>query len=264
MPSSIYKFVTEKRAIETLLTGQLRVTQFAALNDTTEAWPNITWPTEPAKIEELVQHIANLPIPRDYPEKERAVAMECLRQFIPKANNPMFRDMPSRMLQAKFSESFGVICLSKRVDNQLMWAHYANSHRGCALEFEASLFGSPPHEVFYRSDRPQVLFSPNSLSAGVPDFLRIKSLDWAYEEELRYIVALQHTKQLEARDALGFPIHVIDFEPAKLLSITLGVEYDEELFSSEISPLLESIGRVPVYEASFDPQHYRIRRTLLG
>jgi hypothetical protein len=43
-----------------------------------------------------------------------------------------------RDLLETLDQSFGVLCLSERPDDILLWSHYSNSHRGLCLEFDAA------------------------------------------------------------------------------------------------------------------------------
>ena len=89
----------------------------------------------------------------------------------------------------------GVISLSARDDNILMWSHYAAEHTGMCLGFEPTetfdLSGdkSPFRKVEYSSDLPKVMDYDNfwGTKASVP-VLTTKADDWRYEEEYRIIL----------------------------------------------------------------------------
>lgn len=56
-------------------------------------------------------------------------------------------------------ESFGVLCLSERPDDILLWSHYSNSHRGLCLEFDASAHPDVfprLHRVVYQKKYPAI------------------------------------------------------------------------------------------------------------
>jgi len=96
--------------------------------------------------------------------------------------------------QEKF-QNVGVFSMSSTPSNLLMWAHYADEHKGICIEFERAStnpLGSPhlTHKVVYQEMLPIV---------GSLDFLRslrlvsespvfiTKSEDWRYEKEWRFI-----------------------------------------------------------------------------
>lgn len=86
-----------------------------------------------------------------------------------------------------------IASFSSEYNNILLWAHYANNHRGFCLEYTVN---NPKlvFEVSYRSEREKdYLFSP--YTANTPQELEYfgnqlstKSVDWKYENESRIIV----------------------------------------------------------------------------
>jgi hypothetical protein len=82
----------------------------------------------------------------------------------------------------------GVVSLSARPDNTLMWAHYANDHKGMCLEFDTTdkLFhGARP--VAYSSNAPKYILDAHDANAEA--FLLSKEIKWAYEEEWRIVAS---------------------------------------------------------------------------
>jgi hypothetical protein len=67
-----------------------------------------------------------------------------------------------RWLRATLSkfvdENFGVICLSDKNDDLLMWAHYGDRHSGLCIGFDFSQFAIPIeiHPINYSDDRPEL------------------------------------------------------------------------------------------------------------
>lgn len=102
------------------------------------------------------------------------------------------RKMDLRQLREDIQDQVdnaGIFLLTEQRDNLLMWAHYASSHTGICLEFEASIhetFLGRVQPVVYSSKRP--IFQPNASDAdNVTAALLTKSADWAYEREWRII-----------------------------------------------------------------------------
>ena len=94
-------------------------------------------------------------------------------------------------------QGYGVQCFSKVFDNPLMWAHYADSHRGFCIEYEyhpmnlaiksGTKFGMGA--VTYVSELPkfdltEIIFSPQNT---IPKLYETKSYHWSYEQEYRLI-----------------------------------------------------------------------------
>ena len=84
-------------------------------------------------------------------------------------------------------ERYRVYCLCSNVQNSLMWAHYADSHRGVCLEFNVRnevICGAL--EVQYSLGFPMTSqYSDEPAENLLP--LLAKSKVWAYEEEWRLI-----------------------------------------------------------------------------
>lgn len=108
------------------------------------------------------------------------------------------RNKPSFInLMEEKVKGFGIQCFSELVDSQLMWSHYADSHKGFCIEYDYSPMGlaagnksdfamSP---AIYTSLLPEfslseVIFSPEEV---IPKFYTTKSDYWSYEREYRLI-----------------------------------------------------------------------------
>lgn len=97
-----------------------------------------------------------------------------------------------RQLAENLAATQGVLSLSRANNNLLMWAHYADSHRGFVIAVDEGhpFFHEPnsagiftkPHDVVYSSMRP------TNNPGDTQGYLKLachKSIDWAYEEEVR-------------------------------------------------------------------------------
>ena len=99
---------------------------------------------------------------------------------------------------------FGVFALSQTSVSELLWAHYADNHRGVVLtyRFDASLFADSPHEfvgfdfVKYGQNAVTEYLQSAAIDQQKPNgfveelgrlYLTAKSEAWRYEEEVRII-----------------------------------------------------------------------------
>jgi hypothetical protein len=99
---------------------------------------------------------------------------------------------PARF-RSHVEEDLGVVSLAATVDNLLLWAHYASSHTGIAIEFHASdlthgKFFGDALPVAYQVDLPVVDVYRDEPTDQVRKILLTKSEDWAYEREWRITV----------------------------------------------------------------------------
>jgi hypothetical protein len=102
----------------------------------------------------------------------------------------------------QFSESIGLLCYSKIIDEPVMWSHYADKHQGIALGFEFPDNGTrenaPAVQVKYSWDRAQLPREElnYSIPEGVDNYVTrimksgftIKAKTWEYECEYRQFI----------------------------------------------------------------------------
>lgn len=99
----------------------------------------------------------------------------------------------NEMARLQLSLTYGILSLCEHHDNLLMWAHYADYHRGFVVEFDTRnvFFGSLDGKtepttlgrVEYSDVRPRLSYS----TIGRPEALLRKSEAWSYEKEWRLI-----------------------------------------------------------------------------
>ena len=83
-----------------------------------------------------------------------------------------------------FIKGVGVLSLTERPDDMLMWAHYANSHRGYCLELSATI---PPFSVSWRvqyaRERPKFRLFDSDRANIITRVLLHKADFWSHEHE---------------------------------------------------------------------------------
>jgi hypothetical protein len=286
---SLYKYVVPER-IDILRHARIRVTQAAALNDPFELKPHFEifaedepmrqifladaelsegfetaysmaseiideigklFPSEDAK-KELDEIKRNIPPPdvlRQQAKEEYPAVVEELVK-ISKGYTPYLRNA----LFAKYSEVIGVLSLTEKYDNLLMWAHYANNYKGFVIEFdEKHEFFNPqrfPAESFgglrkveYSDIRP----TNRSLMEMTPkDIFLIKSKEWEYEQEWRMLAHLEDSNDLILKvdgkailDPEGLPIYLGPIPPSCITGIIFGSRMTDEN-KATISNILSS------------------------
>lgn len=94
-------------------------------------------------------------------------------------------------------------------NNELLWAHYANSHRGFCIEYDLDILTknlSPNFDisdqinVSYKDERPEVLETDSIFQVREKVF-GTKSLAWEYENEVRLVFLKSGLKHL-AKNAI--------------------------------------------------------------
>lgn len=136
-----------------------------------------------------------------------------------------------------------ITCFSTNNAHELMWAHYADKHRGVCLVFdediEQDFFGLP---VTYPEVRQRINLATLEPNQFMKDTMLTKSKKWEYEEELRII---------GWRGKAGYKL----FPPHCLEGIILGskiVESDEEY----VRGLLSKRPNLTLYRAVADGERY--------
>lgn len=129
----------------------------------------------------------------------------------------------AKALHSSISERKGLTCFTDNWVSPVMWAHYADKHKGVCLGFDIP--HEPPnelvHPVSYSIDRLKlVLDSARPLMGLDQDIYRTvvytKSSEWAYEREWRAIANLRI-----ADPVTGY--HYVDFGPdLQLREVILG------------------------------------------
>jgi len=86
-------------------------------------------------------------------------------------------------------DKVGLLSLTEKRDDLLMWSHYANGHRGLCLEFATSIyevFFGRAQPVVYSDERP--IFDPREPETKqVEKVVLTKSKHWTYELEWRIV-----------------------------------------------------------------------------
>ncbi|TPG56793.1 DUF2971 domain-containing protein [Ewingella americana] len=111
--------------------------------------------------------------------------------------------------------------------NLLMWAHYANQHKGFVIEFSSDFMtseGFPEQEIIevnYHDERPFILFE--DIDAKNTDAFYRKGASWMYEQEWRLVRPLS-----EAASVTEEGHHLFKFNRASIVSITAGCRMSDE------------------------------------
>jgi Protein of unknown function (DUF2971) len=155
------------------------------------------------------------------------------------AHQKKFRSHAKTVLQPEINK-FGLLCLSEERDDILMWAHYANDHKGVCLEFDKEvlenhfrcrqvLYGQPFARLidFYRhfllasEQEGQTGNEANEATENAGRFIFCrKSAHWCYEREWRIIISRQEIESQNGDRAFPYP-------EGMLTGIILGCNTDE-------------------------------------
>jgi hypothetical protein len=142
----------------------------------------------------------------------------------PRKETPVPNDDALQRLRL-IDKTFGILSLTAAKDNLLLWAHYAEQHRGIAVEIDTrdGAFTQGAHraqDVEYTSVRPKI---PESDEILFTHFFT-KSLEWKYEKEYRIVRFL--TDRVEVKAAKPYDIHLFDLPPSAIRGLIFGARVE--------------------------------------
>jgi hypothetical protein len=145
----------------------------------------------------------------------------------------------------------GVLCFSAVNDNLLMWAHYADCHKGFAIEFDSEdeefkKLGDL-HEVKYIKTRPIV----DAAKPVTLEFYVRKSPEWGYEREYRL---LRHLNACERRSLSAGDFYFVHMPRSCVKAVYLGTRMDKSL-AQQISQLMSGTA-AEIYETELHRQEF--------
>lgn len=125
----------------------------------------------------------------------------------------------------RLGRRYGVLCLSKSATAVLMWAHYSESLKGCAVGIDVdhrcfSEKASKNEQVRYTRAR-KYYYDPDGRVDEEQDLrlLVSKQREWKYEKEHRLVFQMEHLKQ-ERID--GLDCYFYCFEPDAIREVVFG------------------------------------------
>ncbi len=252
----LHKYTKAQYGLKYLRDGFLRFSPKLELNDPFEMHPYLNSLGTPEHVDAIVREL------EDEDEGFRRLSPEQKEEVLDDLRAQGLANMRSRMVSD--FQSVGILSLVKdRRQDLLMWAHYADSHRGCVLEFDGThewfktKHGTNPHdlmgvlnEVNYSPTRPQV-----SLLGLGKDHLLTKAECWGYEKEWRILLNLRDcTTQTHGEKKVNGLFQV---PHEALTGVYLGVNIDpkdRELFLD----LLPPGNRVGLFQFRQDEQDYAL------
>ena len=92
-------------------------------------------------------------------------------------------------------EMVRILSMSDRCDSPLMWAHYANEHKGVCLCYDYKVFKSKAFKIDYLKDRVvKECNTMDDIDKYAKESLLYKFYDWSYEREWRVLRDISNGK----------------------------------------------------------------------
>jgi hypothetical protein len=278
-PPKLYKyFAPERYSFFTDL--RVRYSQLGAFNDPFEGRPEITSLSNKEDILATMSRVLPEEIKRAYdqlpPHVRPAISFNqvlALAEHLAKVKEPemlgalqSIGSVAGSFFTGKIDQLLGVFCLSEVPDSLLMWAHYASSHTGFVVEFDAlhpSFHERKSDEddlrhirrVYYRDARPS---APLSDMSAIELFL-VKSGHWGYEREWRIVRPLADA--IATVPTLPYPIALFEAPPAAVTGVIMGCRMSDQAAATLRQAVLanSTLSSLRIRRAVADSSHFLLR-----
>lgn len=188
------------------------------------------------------------------------------------SNDSDFMKQISDSIKLNWNTKFGVLCLSENWDNLIMWAHYADSHKGFVIAFDSqhSFFNQRKSQddkirfvkpVIYATTRPEITaydpqYDEDQMMANLANnILFTKSIHWSDEKEWRLIYALEDAKRVLKDD-----IYLFDLPPSCVTDIIFGCRSSDDL-KKDITELINAdpkLAHIQIHQAGINYHEYAL------
>lgn len=165
-----------------------------------------------------------------------------------------------------FVDKSGIFSLSKNPTEELLWAHYGNSHQGFCIEYDLDkLMSLEPEQyshldVLYKKAPPHIelidLVPRTTEKKILQKMLGTKSLAWNYEREVRVITTVLGKQQYDFRavKSVYFGHRMEDSKQLKIMEELAGrgityykIELDKNSYCLKYAPISDPHQNAPRY-----------------
>lgn len=145
-------------------------------------------------------------------------------EFMPYRRYSLKERQPYNRVFREMSKKWGVLCFSKVWTEQLLWAHYADKHKGIALAFETPEDGLlkveyDPSEIRKKFNLTD---NPTENENEFLDLAKVKFKEWEYEKEYRLLVNFKNCLLDKGQYFITFSDNLV------LRKIVLGCRFDHK------------------------------------
>ncbi|EXX76573.1 hypothetical protein RirG_031950 [Rhizophagus irregularis DAOM 197198w] len=172
-------------------------------------------------------------------------------------------ELLSNLLHSTLREALGALCFTKNGNHPLMWAHYADEHKGAVIKFKTdrACFNRGDYnedvgkfvDISYTKLRP-VLNAASSKKA-ITILALSKAADWEYEEEMRFLLPLS-----VADKVIDNKYHLINIDPLSVESIILGCRASDDFINQVVETVRtkSDMSHVNLYKSEPCKKHYAL------
>ncbi|MDY0204626.1 MAG: DUF2971 domain-containing protein [Desulfovibrio desulfuricans] len=241
-PPSLYKYYPPKNWDFIFKQWTIRFTPMNEFNDPFEALPKLNFCIKETHNKIYLDIVTKLLLRRFMPQIYSLDFSSFLDEYYTFMNDRIIREKYYQdSYREKFHKNFtmlcGAFCLTESDDNMLMWSHYADSHKGFVIEFDAEhIHSSVIHgkqslmfnKIVYVQDRPEIDMydlwnrgNDTDMYVTALKYFYSKSDRWKYEKEWRTVIKFHETE----RQNNNFGVVSIDQRAIK--SVTFGISMSD-------------------------------------
>lgn len=235
-PALLYKYVgSQPHHLDILRKLHIRFTQPDDLNDPYDCIPGVAPPVDVARFvdDTLTRNQAEI-ARRQYTATQLAAGRATM--IAEYTNNPAALVKRCFEIVRRNLNELGILSLAYRNDNMVLWAHYADTHRGFVIGLRTD--GAPltkrPGEVPGEGELGPVDYIANRVIVPCgplvlpPDLLFKKGLQWSYEEEWRIARRLSGCDVAVKDSASGkVRFHLCALDPGSVVRVDVGEQADK-------------------------------------
>ena len=253
----LYKYCDQLGIVKILELLELKLPYISQVNDPLECLPFFYCPDDKSAVEAI--YLSGLKRKNILPSTDYKQKLN--EQFVKDEFQKKLTEN-SRRLQDDWNRKNCLLSVSKTAGNTVMWAHYADKHKGAVIGIDFdNIFSNkriPMHRVDYSEQRPKMNILADFY--GSPEaFLKkllTKSVDWSYEKEFRTIFLVNYLEDLQRqglaclKDFNSKKTWFLRLNPQSIREVIFGL-YAEESLKSAVRKLIgqAELQHVKLYQA---------------
>jgi len=236
----LYKYCDQLGIVKILGSLELKLPYISQVNDPLECLPFFYCPNDKAAIE--ARYLSAL-------KRKNMLPSADYKQKLENGEIHKILEKSQRELQRDWNRRKGcLLSVSKTSQNTVMWAHYADKHKGAVIGIDFDNVSpdtnGPPgilmNSVSYSKDRPKMNILSELVLEEFRKTLFIKSVDWRYEEEFRTIFLVDCLEKMKQQGLSNFrkinpedtkESWVLKLNPASIKEVVFGLYTDDDLKS---------------------------------
>jgi hypothetical protein len=246
----LYKYCDPLGVVKILGALELKLPNISEVNDPLECLPVFYCPKDKNAIEAL--YFSAL-------KRRGMLPSGDYKQKLEKGEIHKMLEESQRELQRELNQKSYLLSVSKTAQNTVMWAHYADKHKGTVIGIDFDKIfpkvGIKMHRVDYSEQRPKINVL-DDFREKFSNALLTKSSEWTYEQEFRAmfddvsLMDLQQQGVAHLKDFNDKKTWFLRLNPKSIKEIIFGL-YTEESLKLAIRKLTEQseLQHIKLYQA---------------